>query len=454
VWRHQEWCTSRAGTEAVWSEMSSNSERSVRVGRLLLGLTAGGAAVLGVGALILARPFAAAPWSEAPPNPESIYEHEEEGGDAGGGSSIPVVSPFHLHTDPMAGLLLVNFERDPDRIYRGLEPQAFDDAIHGRGMLVIGWRVDGRVDVFHAPGLRLDPQTYGIAGKGLHRMVERAFAGALFELGPAGAQVDLGFQDLEGREVRLLIRESDTRPRRAFAFLAPMGDAASDPPALPLVFVHDFYFVRRAGSEVRIEIDGRSHQGDPFPLLLDGTRVHFVRYCPDPFVVMWNPTAGQRAEVLQVQSGAVPGAFHADSRGVRYELASNGEFREIRRMFRREGAHEVVVEFTPGFPHLLALRDRVEVSGAFRIVTRPSAGTVTGRWRVRRQDRELHLEAIPAGGWTPGQAPRMARVLFRALSMFRTWPTTYIWRGTLRRAPAGQAAERPLSIQSVWERTR
>jgi len=431
--------------------MNGHSERMVSVGRLLLVLGAGGGAALAAGALILTRPFPEAAWSEFMPNRGSIYG--TGGSDAGGVFPTPVVSPFHLHTDPMAGLLLVNFERDPDRIYHGLEPQAFDDEIHGRGMLVIGWRVDGRVDVFHDAGLRLDPQTYGIAGKGLHRMEERSFAGARFELGPNGAQVGLRFEDLEGREVGIFVRETDTRTRRPFSFLAPMGGAASDPPALPLVYVHDFYFVRQAGSEVRIEIDGRLHRGDPIPLLLDGTRVHFLRYSPDPFIVTWNPSTDRgSADVLDVEPGPAPEIFHAESRGVRYELVANGGFREIRRMSRREGKHEVAVEFSPAFPHLLALNDGVGVSGAFRISAHPSTGTVTGQWRVTRNDRELHLEAIPDGGWTPGEAPRMARLLFRAVSMFRTWPATYVWRGTMRLAPAGDQVDAAGSFRSAWER--
>jgi hypothetical protein len=428
--------------------MKAESERTVPTARIILTLAVGGATVLVAGALILTRPFAAAPWDEAPPNPRSIY-----GTPGSPAEGVPVVSPFHLHTDPMAGLLLVNFEQDPDRVYLGLEPQTFDDEVHGQGMLVLGWRVDGRVDVFHDPGLRLDPETYGIAGKGLYRMAERSFAAARFDLGPEGAQVDIAFQDLEGREVRIFIRETDTRPRRPFGLLAPMGTAASDPPALPLVYVNDFYFVRRAGTEVRIEIDGRSHRGDPIPLLLDGTRVHFLRYSPDPFIVTWNPNPEGRADVLEVESETSPGVFRARSRGVHYELEANGDFREIRRMSRREGDHEVVVEFTPAFPNLLALRDGIVVSGAFRISAHPTVGTVTGRWHVVRRDREIHLRAVPEGGWTPGEAPRMARLLFRMVSMFRTWPTTYMWTGTLRLPPPDQEVEGPLSFQSAWERT-
>jgi hypothetical protein len=421
-----------------------------RIGRNLLVGIAGGAAALVSAAMILTRPFAEAARQEAPPNPGSIYERGGSSSAAAG--AVPVISPFHLHVDPMKALLLVNFEKDPDRIYLGLEPQAFDDDIHGRGLLVIGWRVDGQVDVFHEPGLRLDPQTYGIAGKGLHRMVERSFLDTRFELLPAGAQIQLGFRDLEGREVRLHIRETDTRPRRPFALLAPMGGAASDPPALPLVFVHEFYFVRHAGSEVRIEIDGRQHRADAIPLVLDGARAHFLRYSADPFIVTWNPDAGATAHILEVEAEPVDGTFLAEAGGVRYELEANGEFREIRRMSRRERHHEVSVEFAPAFPQLLALRDGVELAGTFRISTDPAAGTVTGRWRVARQGEQLRMEAVPEGGWTPGEAPRMARLLYRVVSTFRSWPSTYIWRGSLRLPPADVAVEGALHFESSWER--
>jgi hypothetical protein len=264
--------------------------------------------------------------------------------------------------------------------------------------------------------------------------------------------VDLAFRDLEGREIRLLVRETDPRPRRPFSLLAPMGSAASAPPALPLVFVNQFYFVRRAGSEVRIEIAGRSHRGDTLPLVLDGTRVHFIRYSSDPFIVTWNPAPDGRAEVLEVGSEGELGVFPAEARGVRYQLQANGEYREIRRMIRREGDHEVVVEFTPAVPHLLALRDGAERSGAFRITATPGSGTVTGRWRIAREGRLLRLEAIPEGGWTPGDVPRVVRLLFRAVPVFRTWPTTYVWRGTLQMPAPPHRVQGSLPLQSSWER--
>ncbi len=63
-----------------------------------------------------------------------------------------IYNPFQISIDPMERLLLVNFEKNPDTIYVGIESQAFDDDVNGKGHLVIGWRVDGKVDVYHEPG--------------------------------------------------------------------------------------------------------------------------------------------------------------------------------------------------------------------------------------------------------------------------------------------------------------
>ena len=410
-----------------------------------------GIAVLLVSAFLVAsRPFAEPPWVEASPNSLAIYRNVASS--RVDRAQVPVVSPFHLAHDPMTGLLLINFEQDPDVVYHGLEPQSFDDAVHGRGILVIGWRVDGLVDVYYQTGLRLNPDTYGIAGKGLNAMVERPFSDALFELGPRGAQADIRFEDLDGRPVHIVVHETDTRPRTSFGLLAPMGVAASDPPALPLVYVDQFSFVRRAGTELRIEIDGRSHQSDFLPFILDGTPVHFLRYSAAPFVITWNPDVAARVRTLdpRVEAGAGVHGAHAD--GVRYELEANDGFLEIRRMSRREGEHEVMIEFTPAIPHLLALADAAAANGAFRVSAEPGLGTVRGSWHVTRNGSELNMELRPDGGWTPGPGPRMARLLFRAISMFRQWPTTYLWRGTIQLPAPDAPRDSPLAFHSGWER--
>jgi hypothetical protein len=94
--------------------------------------------------------------------------------------SINFILPFRIDVDPMERLLLINFEKDPDSLYLGFEPQVFNDPINGSGHLVIGWRVDGKVDVYHQPGLKLDPEKYDIAGKGLANYGGKGNEGCLF----------------------------------------------------------------------------------------------------------------------------------------------------------------------------------------------------------------------------------------------------------------------------------
>ena len=417
--------------------------------------------------LFLTRPFPEAPWEEVESEDAArLYPAAEvalpSDGSMSAEPSLPVLySPFHLDVDPMERLLLVNFEEDPDRIYLGFEPQAFDDEVHGEGLLVLGWRLDGRVDVFHSPGLRLSEATYGIAGGGLHAMAERPFEEARFHLGPRGADVDLAFDDLEGRRVHLRILERDTRPRRPIGLLAPMGEAATDPPALPLVFLHGFDFVRQAGSEIRIEIDGRRHAPDRLPVPMDGARVTFVRYSPDPFIVTWNPAREGPLAPLRLRPSdteeAPEGTFMAEGDGVRYELLLNGGHPEIRSMHRARGVHAVQVAFAPAFPNLWALGEGVRVEGRFRIAAHASTGAVTGRWEVAREGGTVRMEAVPDGGWIPRETKPVVRLMYRMVPTFREWPRSYRWEGTVETAAGalgtGNPPSRPeLHLRSAWVR--
>ena len=68
-----------------------------------------------------------------------------------------------------------------------------------------------------------------------------------------------------------------------------MGDAAENPSAMPLVLLHDFYFVRRKETEAEVSINGKQHQIDNLPVPMDGTRMTFIRYSPRPLIATCNP---------------------------------------------------------------------------------------------------------------------------------------------------------------------
>lgn len=117
-----------------------------------------------------------------------------------------ILFPFSIEIDPMEKLLLVNFEKDPDTTYIGFEPQVFNDEINGSGHLIIGWRTDKKIDVYHQKSLILDPSKYSIAGAGLNRMIPVDMERASYEVNDFGVQTHYKFNDITGRNVEIVIK--------------------------------------------------------------------------------------------------------------------------------------------------------------------------------------------------------------------------------------------------------
>jgi hypothetical protein len=63
-----------------------------------------------------------------------------------------------------------------------------------------------------------------------------------------------------------------------------------------------------------------SRPADGIPLILDGARVHFIRYSANPFIVTWNTAGDVAADVLVPGPAPAPGVHLAEARGVEYEL--------------------------------------------------------------------------------------------------------------------------------------
>jgi hypothetical protein len=364
-----------------------------------------------------------------------------------GASTGPLYPPFQLAIDPMERLLLINFEGDPDEVYLGFEPQVFDDAIHGQGLLVIGWRIDGKVDVFHQPGLRLDPATYAIAGGGLNELVERPLTGAYFEVHETGVAAEITFTDLLERPVSIRVHERSSKLRKPFGLLAPMGSAATAPSALPLVLLRDFSFVRRAGSEVRVAIDGREHAVDRLPIPIERQSVYFVRYARSPLIARLNPA--HDGPVATLDAGRSGTQVLPEAVGeTRVEVRHLGGAAAIARLERRSAGQSVRLDLDPPFPNLLDLADGADLAGAFTITSDPSLGRVAGTYRASRSGDAVRIAMTPSGGWRPAERRWSIRLVYAVAPVFRRWPTTYAWSAELD-LTAGVDAP---TMRSRWER--
>ena len=354
---------------------------------------------------------------------------------------LKIINPFEINIEPMERLLLINIENDPDSLYTGFEPQVFDDEKTGTGLLVIAWRVDGKVDVYHQPSLSLDPAGYDIAGKGLENMVSRELHDAFFEVNERGAQASVSFEDIEGRLIELNLSEQSTRTRKPFGLLAPMGVAAENPSAMPLILLHDFYFVRRAGTELSVKIGGRHHQPDNLPLPIDFSRMTFARYCPDPLIAKLNPSFDGALSAISFEDDlSILNVDHT------IELTMNRDLPEIRRISRTYKQHTLSLVFDPAFPNLDAFSGE-STKGQFEISGDPSTGLIRGEYSVVRSGDLLTIEMIPSGGWIPSADKLSLRFLYKVEPMFKEWPKTYKWTAVLERD-----YETGFMMRSDWER--
>ena len=65
-----------------------------------------------------------------------------------------VIVPIRVGLDPMERLLVASIKGDPE--FEAIEPQVFDDAVNGKGMRVLRYRKDRKVDVYWQPGVRVN----------------------------------------------------------------------------------------------------------------------------------------------------------------------------------------------------------------------------------------------------------------------------------------------------------
>ena len=356
-------------------------------------------------------------------------------------------NPFHIAIDPMERILLVNFEKDPDSLYISFEPQVFDDNINGKGHLVVGWRIDGKVDVYHETGLTLDHNKYDIAGKGLANMLEREMPIAFSEINDFGLQAYYEFQDIHNRKVVIRVTEENPKKRKPFGLLAPMGDAAESPSAMPLVLLHDFYFVRKKNSQIQITIDGKQHQFDdlPMPLPIDGTKMTFTRYSPEPLIATFNPAFEGEIPVVNIETGV-----QQHSQGnLDYFLAWDGNNPFIKRITFNNDTHPVELRFTTPFPNIHSLGNNTRLKGQFEIEAHTTTGRIIGHYIIEKSDGFITIVMIPSKGWKPRPTKFSLRLLYNLGKTFKKWPTTYKWTANIQ-----QNAHGSYFMKSAWVRIK
>lgn len=335
-------------------------------------------------------------------------------------------SPFSLKISPIERLFLINFEKDPDEIYSGLEPQWFDDASYGKGLRVIAWRKDGYVDVYQQPGLTIE-ETIDVAAKGLADTTICPMRNARFNVTKSGVDVAFDFEDKTGRKIEVEIVEKSQKPTHPFSLLAPVGSSSVNPTSLPVYFMFKFDFVRQKHTDVHISIGGRLHKADPFTFPINGSRVYYMRYSADAFLVDWCPAQSHVLASLKFD-----GQHYHDSNNTRYEFTEDAHHPAIARIQSSRNNHTFTAEFHPPFPELNSIVDNASHSGAFILGADASAGLVKGTYKASRSGDLVEVTMHPDGGWEPKPKTLFLKFLFSAAKIFRHWPKTYLWTAQIK----------------------
>lgn len=350
-------------------------------------------------------------------------------------------SPFYISIEKIERLMLINIDKDPDEIYIGFEPQVFDSE-KGKGIRVIAWRKDAYVDVYQQPGIPLSCNNLDAAAKGLKDIVHAPMEDARFEITPFGADVYFRFTDSAGRLIEVEIKENSKKKTKPFSLLAPVGSSSKTPSALPLFFLYNFYFVRRKDTTASVMIGDRRHKPDTFPLPIDGSKIYFMRYSADPFLVNLNTAHSGPVQKLAQKDGV-----YTDSRGFAYQMEESGGRAAFKQIFGGDANHKISILFRPAFPEISSFPENFSVKGTFSIIPYPNAGIVEGIYSIERKKTKLVIGMEPLNGWKPYKPRLMPAIIFTVAPVFKKWPGSYRWRCTV-----DLGDEKNPVMQSGWER--
>jgi hypothetical protein len=333
----------------------------------------------------------------------------------------------------MERLLVASFKGDPE--FEMIEPQIFDDPANGKGMRVLRHRKNQKVDVYWQPGVKTDRSTISIGG-GINDFQEVSIEPARFEITDRGIDLHLAFTDAQKRTVEFKILEN-TIVSNHFPLLAPVGKDIDNPLRLFLVYMHEFDFVRKKGTEVLARIGDRELLPASFPILRNYKKVMLMRYSAVPVIGTINPPMNM--PIVFETTG--PGSIVVD--GMRVSV---DEHYRVKKIDVGQGRRTTQVDFLPGFPNLLDLSEGTTEEGrwTFRISDTVITG---GTYNLMRRVDSVGVEIDVTENWKPSGLPLSFEIFTQLVRSFRNWPTTYKWRGIVRLNDA-------LSMDGAWIRKR
>lgn len=331
--------------------------------------------------------------------------------------SYKVAFPFKIEIDSMERLIVCSLKDDPE--FSMIEPQVFNDPINGKGMRIILYRKDQKVDIYWQPGVIIDRDTITI-GAGIGHFKETNIQPSRFEITDKGVDLDVEFMDAQGRTVKLKITENATGIK-PFPFLAPVGKDIDNPKRLFLAHMLEFDFVHKTGTVFSCKIGDRSIKPESFPILRNFKKVMFIRYSGFPVVGTLNPSMAEPV-TFEVET---PGNTEVD--GMSVHVDSDHRIKQVS-VTREKKKVELV--FPDGFPNLYDVKDGSEEKGEWQYLI--AGMTITGgTYYLARSGSDIEIEMDVNQNWRPNNLPFSFKLFTLISKSFRNWPKTYKWIGLI-----------------------
>lgn len=327
-----------------------------------------------------------------------------------------IAFPFKIDIDPMERLIVASLKDNPE--IEMIEPQVFDDPINGKGMRVILYRKDKKVDIYWQPGVNVDREMITI-GAGIEHFKETVISPSRFEITKHGVDVHVVFTDAYNRIVELKIVEN-TSEISSFPFLAPVGKDIDNPKRLFFAHMLAFDFVRKKDTFFLCKIGDKVLYPQSFPIPRSNKSVMFIRYSGFPVVGTFNPAMNEPL----IFEAEIPGYVEVD--GMVLNLDKD---RRIMKVCVNQKMKKIEIDFPNGFPNLYDIEIGIETKGEWTYQINDM--TITGGTYYITRNKNIDIRLDVTQNWEPVNLPLSFKLFTWFVRSFRSWPKTYVWNGSV-----------------------
>lgn len=326
------------------------------------------------------------------------------------------ILPFNFELEPMRRLAVISFKGDEE--FDGFEPQLFDDPVNGKGIRLLRYRKDKKVDVYYEEGVIPDPN-FSI-GAGINEMKMTHFEQNIFEVTEQGLHLHLVFIDDKGRKNELRVIEK-SKKKYPVPILAPIGGEIEKPQKLFFVYMKDIDFAYLKTTQINCSLDGHVLEPLVLPIIIKGHRTYMVRYSSKINVLAIN-----RNEADPLCFEGLSGKTVVQNGTV---ICCNEEGKVVQIQIGK-GVHNATLNFPDGFPNLVDLPEKQYTKGSFEIYI-SSQEITKGQYQLMRVANRVQVDLNQFGEWKPKRYPVAYKLLFTFVKIFKEWPIHFSWKGTV-----------------------